>query len=68
MMNFILIVGLNCCITHALKANPVICIDMLKNFWLSPKVNRSEAEGAGSIDAKIQGKILLLNKPLFARC
>ncbi|MFS7938503.1 hypothetical protein Hanom_Chr05g00440481 [Helianthus anomalus] len=44
MMNFILIVGLNCCITHALKANPVICIDMLKNFWLSPKVNRSEAE------------------------
>ncbi|KAJ0797655.1 putative Longin domain, v-SNARE, coiled-coil domain-containing protein [Helianthus annuus] len=58
-----LIVGLNSCrITHALKANPVICIDMIKDFWLTAKVNRSGAEGSGSIDAKIQGKDIVISE------
>ncbi|KAF5806312.1 hypothetical protein HanXRQr2_Chr05g0219891 [Helianthus annuus] len=60
-----MIVGLNsCCITHALRANHVICIGMLKDFWLSPKVNRSKAEGAGSIDAKIQGKDIIITETI----
>ncbi|KAF5811178.1 hypothetical protein HanRHA438_Chr04g0188051 [Helianthus annuus] len=31
---------------------------MVKDFWLSAEVNRSRAGGAGSVDAKIQGKTL----------
>ncbi|MFS7984985.1 hypothetical protein Hanom_Chr11g00993041 [Helianthus anomalus] len=60
-----MIAGLNtCCITHALKANPIICIDMVKDFWLSAKVNRSGARGAGSVDAKIQGKDIIITEAI----
>ncbi|KAM0063565.1 hypothetical protein Hdeb2414_s0003g00092381 [Helianthus debilis subsp. tardiflorus] len=58
-----MIAGLNTChITHALKANPIICNDMVKDFWLSAKVNRSRARGAGSVDAKIQGKDIIITE------
>ncbi|KAF5781453.1 hypothetical protein HanXRQr2_Chr11g0483841 [Helianthus annuus] len=60
-----MIAGLNTCrITHALNANPIICIDMVKDFWLSAKVNRSGARGAGSVDAKIQGKDIIITEAI----
>ncbi|KAJ0501030.1 hypothetical protein HanRHA438_Chr11g0496201 [Helianthus annuus] len=60
-----MIFGLNSCrITCAMKVNPVICRDMIRDFWLSSKVNRSGAEGAGSIDAKIQGKDIVITKAI----
>ncbi|KAJ0932305.1 hypothetical protein HanPSC8_Chr04g0172131 [Helianthus annuus] len=60
-----MIAGLNTCrITHALKANPIICIDMVKDFLLSAKVNRSRAGGAGSVDAKIQGKNIIFTEAI----
>ncbi|KAF5809327.1 hypothetical protein HanRHA438_Chr04g0165961 [Helianthus annuus] len=56
-----IIFGLNSCrITHALKTNLVICSDMIRDFWLSAKVNRSGAEGAGLIEAKIQEKEIVI--------
>ncbi|MFS7989910.1 hypothetical protein Hanom_Chr11g01052461 [Helianthus anomalus] len=61
-----MIVGLNDCrITHALKTNPVICHDCIKDFWLSAKVNRRGAEGAGSIEAKVQKKEIIVTEAII---
>ncbi|KAJ0581189.1 hypothetical protein HanRHA438_Chr04g0177881 [Helianthus annuus] len=58
-----MIVGLNSCrITHALKVNPIISSDTIRGFWLLAKVNRSGAEGAGSIEAKVQEKDIVITE------
>ncbi|KAF5798864.1 hypothetical protein HanRHA438_Chr07g0308141 [Helianthus annuus] len=47
-----LIRGLNICpLTHALRANPVICSSCINTFWNTAKINR---QGAGSIEATVQ--------------
>ncbi|KAM0057388.1 hypothetical protein Hdeb2414_s0005g00157631 [Helianthus debilis subsp. tardiflorus] len=60
-----MIVGLNDCrITHALKTNPVICHDGVKDFWLSAKFNRRGAKGAGSIGEKVQKKEIIVTEAI----
>ncbi|MFS8024482.1 hypothetical protein Hanom_Chr16g01463801 [Helianthus anomalus] len=47
-----LIRGLNNCpLTHALRANPVICSSCINAFWNTAKINR---QGAGSIEPTVQ--------------
>ncbi|MFS7946162.1 hypothetical protein Hanom_Chr06g00532781 [Helianthus anomalus] len=61
-----MIVPLNSCrITHAQKANPVICSDTIRDFRLSTKVNRNGVEGVGSIEAKIQGKDIIVTEAVI---
>ncbi|KAJ0726309.1 hypothetical protein HanPI659440_Chr12g0468821 [Helianthus annuus] len=58
-----LIIGLNDCrIRHALKTNPDICHDYIKSFWLSAKVNRKGANGAGPIVAKLKKKETIITE------
>ncbi|MFS7967455.1 hypothetical protein Hanom_Chr09g00785941 [Helianthus anomalus] len=40
----------NCHLTHALRANPVICSSCINAFWNTAKINR---QGVGSIEATV---------------
>ncbi|MFS7920266.1 hypothetical protein Hanom_Chr03g00222461 [Helianthus anomalus] len=40
-------------ITHALRAEPVICNSCINTFWNTEKVNRQGADGAGTIEATL---------------
>ncbi|KAM0014391.1 hypothetical protein Hdeb2414_s0016g00497451 [Helianthus debilis subsp. tardiflorus] len=55
----------NCPITHALRAEPVICNDCVNTFWNTSNVNRLGANGAGAIEATVQKKEIIITKAII---
>ncbi|MFS7986631.1 hypothetical protein Hanom_Chr11g01012601 [Helianthus anomalus] len=60
-----LIRGLNNCpITHALRAEPTICNSCINTFWNTTKIDKQGAEGAGTIEATIQKKKIIMSEAI----
>ncbi|KAJ0800563.1 hypothetical protein HanPI659440_Chr03g0104521 [Helianthus annuus] len=60
-----LIRGLNNCpITHALRVEPVICNSCINTFWNTAEINRQGAKGAGTIEATVQKKKIIVSEAI----
>ncbi|KAJ0951391.1 hypothetical protein HanPSC8_Chr02g0059411 [Helianthus annuus] len=52
----------NCPLTHALRAEPVMCNSCINTFWNTAKINR---QGAGSIEATMQKIKIIVTEPII---
>lgn len=60
-----MIVGLNTCrISHALRENPVICKQMVTEFWNNASINQRRPDGIVSIDSRIQMKPIVITEAI----
>lgn len=58
-----MITGLNSCrISQALRASPVIHIDMITDFWKNAAINKQGADGAGTVESTVNGVKVIISE------
>ena len=54
-----------CCISHALRLNPVIYENLIEEFWLSAKLDKAGDGGRGTIVGSVQNTKIVISEKVI---